>query len=53
MPIRLVRQCTILIRVTNLVATFLRIVIKILKKHFSNALAFVNNIVVARPKSNY
>jgi hypothetical protein len=53
MPIRLVRQCTISIGATNLVATFLRTVIKILKKHFLNALAFVNNIAVARPKSNY
>jgi hypothetical protein len=53
MPIRLVRQYTIPIEATNLVATFLRTVIKILKKHFSNALAFVNNIAVTRPKSNY
>jgi hypothetical protein len=53
MLIRLVRQYTISIGATNLVAIFLRTVIKILKKHFPNTLAFVNNIAVTRPKSNY
>jgi hypothetical protein len=38
---------------TNLVATFLRTVMKILEKHFSEALAFVDDIAVAGPESDY
>jgi hypothetical protein len=52
-PIGLVRQCTIPMGATNLVATFLRTVMKILEKHFSDALAFVDDIAVAGPESDY
>jgi hypothetical protein len=52
-PIGLVRQCTIPMGATNSVATFLRTVMKILEKHFPDASAFVDDIAVAGPESDY
>ncbi|KAF1840915.1 uncharacterized protein K460DRAFT_294784, partial [Cucurbitaria berberidis CBS 394.84] len=45
--------CTLLQGATNLVAIFIRTIIKILKDYFLDAAPFINNIRVAGLKSKY
>jgi hypothetical protein len=50
----LFKQTTILQKVTNLIAQFVRIITKILKKHIPHVyLSFMDDINIKRPKTTY
>ena len=51
--IGLVRSCTIVIGATNLVATFQRVIIKILKDYQLEIMPFIDNITSSGLKINY